>query len=101
MFLSYNFASDRGVTSLFLFNGVAVDDYFDAGKQKSWRRVFRNLLRLSDSNVSREHRCIVERDCDDLTTSIDDYIKRTEEASINQHVKGLCVDNRNRKCDRA
>jgi len=47
MFLSYNFASDRGVTSLFLFNGVAVDDYFDAGKQKSWRRVFRNLLGLA------------------------------------------------------
>ena len=28
---------------------------------------------------------------EDLTTSIDDYIKQTKEASINQHVKGLCL----------
>ena len=38
---------------------------------------------------------------EDLTTSIDGYIKQKKEASLNHYGKKLCVDDLNQKCDRA
>ena len=74
MFLSYNFASERGVASLFLnCSGdirwtLTLQRYlihgrlFDGGKQ-ILEACFRNLLGLATRMFRENNRCIVERDC--------------------------------------
>ena len=74
MFLSYNFASERGVASLFLNcsvdirwtltrNAIKYMDAYLRRENKILEACFRNLLGFATRMFRVNNCCIVERDC--------------------------------------